>query len=185
MLQTLQNILLDYPIIAPIIFIIVRILPIVIPPIPGLLIDVIGIAVFGWFYGFILAEIAVVTASMISFYIGRKFREPLLGKFISIKKIHEWEDELSEKEKFWALISLRFISSPFFDIINYVAGLTKIKASTYLFATIIVTAPLGFIIYYFGGIVLNTPLILISGIVLLIPIIIWYKKSKGVSPDAL
>jgi uncharacterized membrane protein YdjX (TVP38/TMEM64 family) len=80
---------------------------------------------------------------------------------------------------------LRFISSPFFDIINYVAGLTKIKASTYLFATIIVTAPLGFIIYYFGGIVLNTPLILISGIVLLIPIIIWYKKSKGVSPDAL
>ena len=185
MLQTLQNILLDYPIIAPIIFIIVRILPIVIPPIPGLLIDVIGIAVFGWFYGFILAEIAVVTASMISFYIGRKFREPLLGKFISIKKIHEWEDKLSEKEKFWALISLRFISSPFFDIINYVAGLTKIKASTYLFATIIVTAPLGFIIYYFGGIVLNTPLILISGIVLLIPIIIWYKKSKGVSPDAL
>ena len=183
MLQTLQNILLDYPIIAPIIFIIVRILPIVIPPIPGLLIDVLGIAVFGWLYGFILAEIAVVTASMISFYIGRRFREPLLGKFISIKKIHEWEDKLSEKEKFWGLISLRFVSSPFFDIVNYVAGLTKIKASTYLFVTIIVTAPLGFIIYYFGGMVLNTPLILICGVVLLIPIFIWYKKNKGVDLD--
>jgi uncharacterized membrane protein YdjX (TVP38/TMEM64 family) len=185
MLQTLQNILLDYPIIAPIIFIIVRILPIVIPPIPGLLIDIIGIAVFGWFYGFILAEIAVLSASMISFYIGRKFREPLLGKFISIKKIHEWEDKLSEKEKFWALIGLRFVSSPFFDIMNYIAGLTKIKASTYFFTTLIVTAPLGFMIYYFGGMVLNTPIILISGLILLIPIIIWYKKSKGVNPDVV
>ncbi len=185
MIQTLQAFLLDYPIIAPIIFIIVRILPVIIPPIPGLVIDAVGVVVFGWFYGFIYAEIGIVIASMISFYIGRKFREPLLKKFISIEKIHELEDKLSEKEKFWALISIRFISSPFFDIINYVAGLTKIKASTYFFSTIIVTAPLGFIIYYFGGIILNAPIVIISGLVALIPFAIWYKKKNGKMPSAL
>lgn len=178
MIQTLQSFLIDYPIIAPAVFIFIRILPVVIPPIPGLIIDAVGVIVFGWFYGFIYATIAVVTASMISFYIGRKFREPLIGKFISIQKVHEWEDKLSEKEKFWTLVGIRFVSSPFFDIINYVAGLTKIKASTYFLSSIIVTAPLGFMIYYFGGIILNGPIIIIATVICLIPLLIWYKKKN-------
>jgi uncharacterized membrane protein YdjX (TVP38/TMEM64 family) len=185
MLEFIKHILIDYPIAAPVIFIIVRIIPVVIPPIPGLLLDVIGIAVFGWLYGFILAEIAIVLAAMISFYIGRRFREPLLKRFISIQKINEWEDKLSEKEKFWGLVGLRFVSSPFFDIVNYIAGLTKIKASTYLFTTILVSAPMGFIIYYFGGMVLSTPIILLGGLVILIPFFIWNKKKNGQSPDMM
>lgn len=185
MIQTLQTFLLDYPIIAPAIFIFIRILPVVIPPIPGLVIDAVGVIVFGWFWGFIYATIAVVTASMISFYIGRYYREPLIGKFISIQKIHEFEDKLSDKQKFWALVSIRFVSSPFFDIINYVAGLTKIKASHYLLSSIIVTAPLGFMIYYFGGVILNAPIIIITTIVLIIPLLIWYKKKNDRMPDVV
>lgn len=185
MIQTLQNFLIDYPIIAPAVFIFIRILPVVIPPIPGLVIDAIGVVVFGWFYGYILALTAIVTASMISFFIGRKFREPLLGKFISIQKIHEFEDRLSDKQKFWTLVGIRFVSSPFFDIINYVAGLTKIKASHYLLSSIIVSAPLGFIIYYFGGIVLSSPVILITSFVLIIPLAIWYKKKNKRLPDVV
>lgn len=185
MLEFFKQILIDYPIAAPIIFVLVRILPVVIPPIPGLLLDTIGIAIFGWFYGFILAEIAILIASMISFYIGRRFREPVLKLFIPIQKIHEWEDKLSEKEKFWGLITLRFVSSPFFDIINYIAGLTKVKASTYFFATLIVTAPLGFLIYYFGELIINMPFILISTLILIIPIIIWGKIHNKKNPDML
>lgn len=185
MIQTLQSFLIDYPIIAPAIFIFIRILPVVIPPIPGLVIDAVGVIVFGWFWGFIYAVTAVVTASMISFFIGRKFREPLIGKFISIQKVHEWEDKLSEKEKFWTLVSIRFVSSPFFDIINYVAGLTKIKASTYFLSSIIVTTPMAFMIYYFGHIILNAPVIIISSLILVVPIAIWYKKKNGRIPDAL
>lgn len=185
MLATIQTFLENYPIIAPIVFIILRTLPIIIPPIPGLLLDAVGVIVFGWLYGFIYAEIAVLIASMTSFYIGRKFREPFLGKFISIQKIHEWEDKLSEKEKFWALISIRFISSPFFDIVNYIAGLTKISAWSYFWATLIVTAPMGFMIYYFGSVILNAPFIIVATVVCLIPLLIWYKKKNDRLPDAV
>ncbi len=185
MIQTLQTFLIDYPIIAPAIFIFIRILPVVIPPIPGLVIDAVGVIVFGWFWGFIYATTGIVIASMISFYIGRKYREPLIGKFISIQKIHELEDKLSDKQKFWALVGIRFVSAPFFDIINYVAGLTKIKASQYFFSSIIVSAPLSFMIYYFGGIILNTPIIIITTIVFLIPLMIWYKKINGRMPDVV
>ena len=185
MIQTLQNFLIDYPVIAPAIFIFIRILPVVIPPIPGLVIDAVGVIVFGWFWGFIYATVAVVTASMISFYIGRRYREPLIGKFISIQKIHDLEDKLSDKQKFLALVGIRFVSAPFFDIINYVAGLTKIKASEYFLSSIIVSAPLGFMIYYFGGIILNAPVILISTVVLIIPLVIWYKKKNDRMPDVV
>lgn len=185
MLETLQNLLINYPIAAPIIFIIVRILPVVIPPIPGLLIDAIGVVVFGWLYGSILAVIAITIASMISFFIGRKFREPFIGKFISIQKIHSLEDKLSEKEKFWALVGIRFVSSPFFDIINYIAGLTKIKASHYLLSSIMVSIPLCFMIYYFGGIIINVPFILLSTLVLIIPLIIWNKIHNKKNLDML
>lgn len=185
MLATLQTFLENYPVIAPVVFIIIRTLPIIIPPIPGLVVDAVGVVVFGWFYGFIYAETAVLIASMTSFFIGRKFREPFLSKFISIQKIHEWEDKLSEKEKFWALLSIRFVSSPFFDIINYVAGLTKISAWSYFWTTLLVTAPMGFMIYYFGNIILNAPVIIIGSIFVAIPLLIWYKKKNGQMPDVV
>ena len=185
MIQTLQSFLTEYPIIAPAIFIFIRILPVVIPPIPGLVIDAVGLVVFGWFHGFVYATIAVIIASMISFYIGRYFREPVLSKFISIQKIHDFEDKLSDKQKFWGIVSIRFVSSPFFDIINYVAGLTKIKASHYFLSSIIVTTPLGFMIYYFGGFILNAPVILLGTLVLLIPFMLWYKKKNGHMPDVV
>ena len=92
---------------------------------------------------------------------------------------------MSEKEKFWTLVGIRFVSSPFFDIMNYVAGLTKIKASHYFLSSVIVSAPLGFVIYYFGGIILNAPVVILTSGVLLIPILIWYKKKNGRLPDAV
>jgi uncharacterized membrane protein YdjX (TVP38/TMEM64 family) len=179
MLQTIKDLLLEYPILAPALFICLRTIPVIIPPVPGLLLDAVGVVVFGWFYGFIYAASAVIIASMISFYIGRKFREPFLGKFISIKKIHEWEDRLSGKQKFLGLIVLRFVSSPFFDIVNYVAGLTKIHPLVYFWTTVIVTVPMAFVIYYFGEVVLNAPFILISTLVIVVPLLLFRKKKKG------
>lgn len=185
MLETIKNILIEYPILAPSIFILIRMLPLIIPPIPGLVIDVIGVAVFGWFWGFIYAEIAIVTASMICFYIGRIFREPLLKKFIAIEKIHALEDQFTEKEKFWTLVGIRFVSAPVFDTVNYVAGLTKIKPITYFFTSIIVTAPIGFVIYYFGEYVLRGPVIIMTSVIGAL-IILWFikKKEKGMGVDS-
>lgn len=167
-LEVFEHVLVNYPVVAPVVFVVVRMLPIVIPPIPGLFLDVVGVAVFGWKFGFVLAEIAVMISSMMAFYIARRFREPVVGKFASLQKVHEWEAKLSEKEKFWGFVLLRFVSSPFFDVINYAAGLTKMKASHYFWASFIVSAPMGLMIYYFGDVVLNTPTILVFMLVLVI-----------------
>lgn len=182
-MESLNNILTDYPLIAPLVFVIARMLPLVFPPIPGLFMDIVGIAVFGWFYGYILALVAIIATSMISFHLSRKFGKPFVQKFIPLDKIEDWEDKFSETEKFWGLISLRFISSPIFDSVNYIAGLTKITYTTYLWTTIITSVPLGFLIYYFGDVVLNSLSISIFFVVSTIPFIIWYRKKRGYSSD--
>ena len=61
----------------------------------------------------------------------------------------------------------------------------RIKYSTYFWTTIIVSAPLGFMIYYFGEIVLNTPVILVLSVVLIIPLVFWYKRNKEVTSQQL
>ncbi len=151
MSELLKELLIQYPLIAPLTFIIGRTIPVVIAPIPGILIDLIGLYYFVWWYGFILAEIGILLGSAIVFWISRKFREPLLKRFLSIQKLHAWEDSYSEKQKFWGLVFIRLTTSPMFDYISYAAGLTKISFWKYMLSTFIGTLPLMLGIYYFGG----------------------------------
>ena len=149
--EFLTNLLFNYPLLAPILFILVRTVPIVIAPIPGILVDAIGIFVFGWAKGFILAMVGIMLGAMAAFWIGRYFREPLVRRFASLRKVHEWEDKYSERQKFWALVFMRITTSPLFDYVSYAAGLSKISAAKFFFSTFIGTLPLVFGFYYFGG----------------------------------
>lgn len=146
----ISNLLIQYPLVAPLIFIAVRALAIIFPPIPGIIIDLIGVAIFPWFLGLVYGEIGVLLGAMVAFIIARRFREPLLKKFVSLNKINEWEKKLSENQEFWFLVGLRLFFNPLFDYISYVAGLTKITWTRYLVTTIIGTLPTMFVVYYFG-----------------------------------
>ncbi|MBU2109882.1 VTT domain-containing protein [Patescibacteria group bacterium] len=155
MQEFITQLLLDHSVLAPVIFIIIRILSVIFSPIPGFAIDIPGILVFGWLPAFIYSEIGVITGAMIAFFIARKFKEPLIRKFVSLQKLHTWENKLSEKQEFWTFVSLRLISKPFFDYISYAAGLGRISAKKFFLATIIGVIPVEFLFFYFGGIFLN------------------------------
>ncbi|MDQ3238910.1 MAG: VTT domain-containing protein, partial [bacterium] len=151
MRESLIQLLIQYPILAPLIFIGIRASAIVFPPIPGIIIDLIGIAVFPWFLGFMYGEIGVVLGAMTAFWIARKFREPLVKKFVSLDKLNAWEKKLSGEQEFWVLVGLRLFFNPLFDYVSYAAGLTRISTGKYLLTTVIGTLPTMFVIYYFGG----------------------------------
>lgn len=179
MLENLISLIQQYSVVSPILFILARGLAIVIPPIPGIIIDISGLAVFGWLKGFIYAEIGVMLGSMVAFYITRIFRERIAKKFLSIQKLHKWEDELSRGQKFWTLVVMRFFGNPFFDYVSYAAGLTKIKATTYFIATLVGTLPILFITYYFGGMAFNAGLTAgISFIAIIIAILVLIRVSR-------
>lgn len=166
------------PILGIILFIIIRATAIIIPPIPGVIVDLPGTIYFGWLSGLAYGEIGIMLGASISFFIAKKFREPLVKKFVSLQKIHAWESKLSENEKLWALFSVRLIANPlFFDVISYAAGLTKIKFSKFFIATFISNVPYMFLIYYFGEVSFNMGIYyFISFIVALL--ILWVILGK-------
>ncbi len=124
-----------YPIASPIVLIIMRALAIIIPPIPGAIVDVAAIATFGKIIGFLYAEIGIMVGASVSFLLARKFREGLVKRFVSLQKLHAWEDTLSERRKFWALVIFRIPTTSLFDYLSYVAGLTKMGFGTFFFSS--------------------------------------------------
>jgi uncharacterized membrane protein YdjX (TVP38/TMEM64 family) len=181
--ELLKELLIQYPLIAPLIFIIGRAIPVVFAPIPGILVDLIGLYYFTWWHGFILAEIGILIGSAIVFWIARKFREPLLKRYISIQKLHSWEDSYSEKQKFWGLVFIRLTTSPMFDYISYAAGLTKISFSKYMLTTFIGTLPLMFGIYYFGSMFIGKGPYIVAIGTAVVGIVVWIIKKRSEKKD--
>lgn len=139
----------QYPLVGPIILIVWRILAIVIPPIPGGLISIALIPVFGWWKSFIYTSIAVLIGSTIAFFLARKYREPFVKKFVPLKQLHSWQEKISEKRQFWAFLGTRFATGSIMDYISYIAGLSKISYKNFILATCCaLTSEL--VLYYVG-----------------------------------
>jgi len=155
MQETFTQILSDHSVVAPLVFIAIRALAIIIPPIPGVLVDIPGILAFGWFLGFIYAEIGIMLGAMVAFWIARRFREPFIGKFVSLQRLSNWEKKLSDTQRFWGLVAIRMPTNPLFDLISYAAGLTGISPLKFFFSTLIGNVPSVFLFFYFGGLSFN------------------------------
>lgn len=149
--ETLTQLMKDYPTVAPLIFILARAIAIIIPPIPGAVVDIPGMVAFGWELAFIYAEIGIMLGAMTAFYLARIFREPLVRWIAPLRKVQEWEETLSEREQFWAWVGLRLPTNPVFDTVSYAAGLTKCSPGMFFATTLVGNLPTMFIFYFVGG----------------------------------
>jgi uncharacterized membrane protein YdjX (TVP38/TMEM64 family) len=155
MQDAITQVLKDYPLFAPLFFIILRAITVVVSPIPGIFVDIPGIVAFGWLLSFVYAEIGILLGSMIAFWIARRYRDPLIKRFAPLQAINDWEKKLSENQKFWTLVAIRIPAIPFFDYINYAAGLTTISSVRFFFSTLLGNIPFVFLTFYFGGLSLE------------------------------
>lgn len=179
MLDGLESFLSLHAVAAPIVFVLVRSLGVLFPPIPGFALDLVGIAVFGWFWGFVYATSALLFGSCTAFLVTRYCREFALRRFAFLSRAHEYEARLSRGVRFFSLIVLRLPFNPVFDYASYALGLTKTPLSEFLAATFIGVVPTLFIIYYFGGFsLMHGPLLAIPFLISLIAAILIFKRSS-------
>lgn len=170
--EYLLSLLTAHPVLAPALYVFLRTVPIIIPPIPGVLVDMVGVAMFGWKMGFLLGLVASQVGATIAFYISRYFREPAAKYFVPLQRLHELEGRYSERQKFWALVAARILTAPFFDYASYAAGLTKMSYGTFILSTFISVLPFFFVIYYFGELAFNQgPLYLIMFFVTIVVVV--------------
>lgn len=115
---------------------------------PFFIMVVLGGSIFGPLYGFIYSMISVFISANIAFMISRYLGKDSVQKLLRgrAKNVN-----LKIEQHGFKIIFLMRISSIFpFDILNYMAGLTKVKYKHFIFATVLGGIPEIFSLTYLG-----------------------------------
>lgn len=172
---------IENPVLAPVILILWRIIGVVIPPIPAGILALTLLPILGWFWVFLYSSIGLLAGAVIAFLLARRFREPLVKRFVPLQELNRWEGKLSESSELWGFILIRLTTGPIMDFISYLAGLTKLSFPKFLFATVLSLIPSA-IGYYIGESAYNklsqeSPLISV-GFLIALGVFIYFAKEK-------
>lgn len=145
-----ENILINYikksSILAPVIFIVLQLLQVIIPILPGGLSSFVGVILFGPFLGFIYNYVSLSIGSCIAFYLSKKYGIKLIKKLFKEQTITKYTKYL-ENNNFKKIFLISIILPGFpDDLLCYIAGISNMKFKTFL-TIIIIGKPISLLIY--------------------------------------
>ncbi len=149
-IDTLQEWVKGFGIIAPLIFIIFQAVQVAVPIIPGGVTLACGVVIFGSWGGFWYNYIGIVIGSLAVFAISRVYGKPLMYKMFSgeaIKKYETWTENHGRFAKLFA--AAIFLPGAPDGLICYLAGTTKMSWKTYTLI-ILICKPLSIALYSLG-----------------------------------
>ncbi|MBC3804398.1 TVP38/TMEM64 family protein [Acetobacterium fimetarium] len=156
-LDSIQNFLLQFGIWTPLAFFLLQLLQIIVAPIPGGTIGLVGGALFGTIGGFLLSGSGTIIGSSIVFLLSKRFGRPFVLKFASVEVVEKY-DHIKES-KLNIILFLIFLF-PLFpdDMLCFIAGLSAMPFKTFLIIAVLARSPSVFINTMVGaGIMDDTP----------------------------
>lgn len=112
----------------PVTFMIIQMVQVVVPVIPGGITCAVGVVVFGPWYGLLYNYIGIVAGSCINFYLARRYGQCLVKFFVkeeTYNKYITWLGKGKKFDKFFAA-AIFFPCAPD-DVLCMIAGLTKMS----------------------------------------------------------
>jgi len=178
--EALRQYLESFGIWAPLMFILLQIVQVVITPFSHYVVGILGGYMFGTWPGFIYNLIGRIIGTLIAFYLARKYGRFIIEKLVKQKTIKKY-DKLFEKGK-GILFLMYFL--PLFpdDELSYLAGFSSIKSK--IFIPIMALGHIGGslgLAYIGSGLSSKDPLFIIWSILTLIAgflFLKYYKKIK-------
>ena len=126
---------------APVIFVIIQIVQVVIPIIPGGISQGVGVLIFGPWWGFVYNYVGIVLGSIIVFLTARKYGMPLINKMFKKELVDKYIGWLNKGKKFEVFFALAiFLPVAPDDFLCYFAGVTDISVKKFV-AIIILLKP--------------------------------------------
>jgi uncharacterized membrane protein YdjX (TVP38/TMEM64 family) len=136
-------------------FIFARAVAIIVPPVPGAVLDLPAVQVFGWKWGFIFSEIGTMLGASVAFGIARRLRERKPGrvvrKFLRLDNVRKWEQCLPTGDQFVAWVAIRLPTNSAFDYISYAAGFTNCSVQVFFWSTLAGNLPIVFVFFFLAG----------------------------------
>lgn len=179
-LETIQAFLLQFGAWTPLAFFILQLLQIIIAPIPGGTIGLVGGALFGTFWGFVISIAGTLVGSAIVFLLAKRFGRPFVLKFVRSHHIEKYDH--IEPSKLNGVLFAIFLF-PLFpdDILCFIAGLSTMKFKTFVIIAVLGRSPSVFINNMVGaGIMNDGPTQFIVGTILyaLLVLILYLNRKR-------
>jgi uncharacterized membrane protein YdjX (TVP38/TMEM64 family) len=129
-----RNWILSFGSLAPLVYILLFSAQILVAPLPGNFLGVIGGYLFGVVLGTLYGIVGLTIGAGLAMLIARRFGRPLLERFFSAEELRSWEKKLSMKSPLlWTLLFV----FPVPDLVFYAAGLSSVPLRTLMLAVIV------------------------------------------------
>ena len=136
----------SFGLLAPLCFILIQMVQVVLPVIPGGASCLVGVMAFGAVGGFIYNYVGLVLGSICSFLLSRKFGMSIINKLFKEKDIKKALDKINNSK--YDLIFFLIILLPGFpdDLFCYISGITKMSLKKFTLI-ILIGKPLTLLVY--------------------------------------
>ncbi len=129
-----------YGILAPLIFLAIQIIQVIIAPIPGNVTTLAGGAIFGVWEGFLYGAIGIFIGSVIGYWLARFYGKPLVIKLVGSDTYDKYANTFFGRS---FIVLLTIFLFPFFpdDALCLIAGVSKIKFGLFTILVIVGRTP--------------------------------------------
>ena len=142
--------LADKQVIGPIVFVLIQIVQVVIPIIPGGISLLGGVVFFGPLWGFIYNYVGICIGSIIIFFLARYYGKPFILHLVSEETYQKYMKWTKNQKKYnWIFAICIIAPAAPDDILCMISGLTEMKFLTYLLI-ILLGKPWTIAAYSFG-----------------------------------
>ena len=174
------NLIRSFGILAPIAFIFLQIIQVLVFIIPGEITGFIGGYLFGATFGTIYTTLGIIMGSMFAFYLARRLGRPFVQKLVGKKYIDQLD---SFKESKVTFIFFMIFLLPLFpdDIFCFLAGITNMKPRTFLIIMALGRFPGYFMLGILGADLANSQItlfVIISIIALVFLGVVYLFRNK-------
>lgn len=148
--EAFRQFIVGFGIWAPLIFLLIQIVQVIIPVLPGAVTYVASILIFGVRMGLIYNYIGVCIGSIAVFLFSKKYGQVFVKRMIGERRYRKyigWVDKGSKFDKFFTL-AIFFPIAPD-DLLCYMAGLTEMRLKKFV-AVILLGKPIPVALYSIG-----------------------------------
>jgi uncharacterized membrane protein YdjX (TVP38/TMEM64 family) len=148
--ETFRKFIESFGIWASIIFILIQVIQVIIPILPGAVGCVAGIIIFGPLIGFLYNYIGICIGSILAFMLSKRYGKPLVKGIIGERSYEKYIGWINRVKKFDTMFALAiFFPVAPDDLLCYIAGLTKMNLRKFT-AIILLGKPMSIAIYSLG-----------------------------------
>lgn len=134
---------------APLVYVAIVIMEVVIAPIPGTMLYLPGGLIFGWMMGGVTSLIGNTIGAGLCCLIARSFGRPYVERFFPAESLSKYDAVLT-RNALWVIVLLRVNPLTSADLVSYAAGLTSVSVWHVMLGTLVGMAPLCFLQAYFA-----------------------------------